>query len=94
MNIALCHFRVGETDGVSLEMEKWKIELEKLGHKVIYIGGNAYEDTEVVDELYYKNPLNDKIVYNAYVKLTDYTEEELEAEVKRSAKVIEDKVTK
>jgi len=93
MNIALCHFRVGETDGVSLEMGKWKIELEKLGHKVIYIGGNAYEDTEVVDELYYKNPLNDKIVYNAYVKLTDYTEEELEAEVKRSAKVIEDKVT-
>ncbi len=31
MNIALTHFRVGETDGVSLEMDKWKIVLEKWG---------------------------------------------------------------
>lgn len=31
MRIALAHFRVGETDGVSLEMDKWKMQLEKWG---------------------------------------------------------------
>ena len=33
--IALCHFRVGETDGVSLEMGKWRQVLERLGHEVV-----------------------------------------------------------
>lgn len=93
MNIAVCHFRIGETDGVSLEMEKWKIELEKQGHKVIYIGGNPYEDTEVIKELYYKNELNDKIVANAYIKLSDYDEDGLKEEITIAAKAIEDKVT-
>ncbi|WP_139902985.1 glycosyltransferase family 4 protein [Clostridium thermarum] len=92
MNIALCHFRIGETDGVSLEMEKWKVELEKQGHKVIYIGGNAYEDTEVIEELYYKNALNDKIVANSYLKLTDYIEDGLKEEINKAAKVIEEKI--
>jgi len=42
MNIALVHFRVGELDGVSLEMDKWKAVLEKeLGHKVIYLAGST-----------------------------------------------------
>lgn len=39
MNILLAHFRVGETDGVSLEMDKWKWALESLGHKVFYLPG-------------------------------------------------------
>ena len=34
MNIAMIHYRVGETDGVSLEMDKWKKVLEKNGHRV------------------------------------------------------------
>ena len=34
MNIAMTHFRVGETDGVSLEMDKWKTVLERNGHTV------------------------------------------------------------
>jgi len=39
MNIGLAHFRVGETDGVSLEMEKWRKVLERMGHKVFFISG-------------------------------------------------------
>ena len=92
MNIALCHFRIGETDGVSLEMEKWRIELEKQGHKVIYIGGNPYEDTEVIEELFYKDAVNDKIVANSYIKLLDYSEDGLKETINRTAQVIEKKV--
>lgn len=39
MKIALVHFRAGQTDGVSLEMEKWKKVLERMGHDVFYIAG-------------------------------------------------------
>ncbi|PWI46845.1 glycosyl transferase family 1 [Candidatus Heimdallarchaeota archaeon B3_Heim] len=41
MNIAMVHFRVGELDGVSLEMDKWKKVLEeKFKHEVIYLAGS------------------------------------------------------
>ena len=37
----MVHFRVGELDGVSLEMDKWRKVLEKkFGHKVIYLAGS------------------------------------------------------
>ena len=39
--IGICHFRVGLTDGVSLEIEKWKDVLEKIGHKVYLLAGEA-----------------------------------------------------
>jgi len=41
MKIALAHFRVGETDGVSLEMEKWRHVFEKMGHEVFFISGTS-----------------------------------------------------
>lgn len=37
----MVHFRVGELDGVSLEMDKWKKVLEeRFGHTVIYLAGS------------------------------------------------------
>jgi len=33
MNILLAHFRIGETDGISLDMEKWKAALGQLGNQ-------------------------------------------------------------
>jgi len=41
MKIGLMHFRVGETDGVSLEMFKWKVVLERMGHTVFLIAGET-----------------------------------------------------
>ena len=35
--IAIVHYRVGRTDGVSLEIEKRKAILEELGHEVKHI---------------------------------------------------------
>lgn len=76
MNILLAHFRVGETDGVSLEMDKWKWALEALGHKVYYLAGSAGScEAELVPELHYLEPFNDKIIHNAYVERSDYDSE-------------------
>ena len=78
MNIALCHFRVGETDGVSLEMEKWKLVLEGMGHNVYYLAGSlGNTEAYIIPELHYKDPVNLNFIENSFVKLEDYTEEEL-----------------
>lgn len=76
MNIALAHYRVGETDGVSLEMEKWKKVLERMGHSVIFISGSRdipYNIT--IPELFYRDEEDLLIEKNAYVKLEEYRDE-------------------
>jgi glycosyltransferase involved in cell wall biosynthesis len=74
MKIALIHFRTGQTDGVSLEMDKWRFVLEKMGHQVRYISGSPEADI-YLPELNYKNPQNEKFVRNAYQHLSDYQNE-------------------
>lgn len=96
MNIALCHFRVGETDGVSLEMEKWKQVLIQMGHRVYFLSGSdTGEDSFVIDELHYQHPENNKFVKNAYGKLEDYNnEKEFEEDVLQFTHRIERKLDK
>ncbi len=77
MNIALCHYRVGETDGVSLEMDKWKKVLENMGHKVYFIAGSTgTSDGYVIPEMHYRFKEDLKIERNAYLKLEDYQDED------------------
>lgn len=61
MNILMIHYKVGGTDGVSLEMDKWKVALEKMGHSVFYLGGeingklvhpSLYHISQVAIDLY------------------------------------------
>lgn len=94
MKIALAHYRVGDTDGVSLEMEKWKSILEKLGHEVVLLAGNSWNsDTLVIEELNYRNPYNYKIVYNSFENLADYRDEQsLMDDIFSLAAIIEDKL--
>jgi len=69
MKIGLLHFRVGETDGVSLEMDKWKVVLERLGHEVIYIAGELNELAGVeIPSLSMKNETNLWIHTNGFEK--------------------------
>ena len=73
--IALAHFRVGETDGVSLEMTKWATVLRRLGHDVVYIAGNPGPgETHVIPELHYADPGNQRIADNAYSALRDFAD--------------------
>ncbi|PWI32411.1 glycosyl transferase family 1 [Vibrio albus] len=97
MNILLMHFRVGETDGVSLEMDKWKWALNALGHKVFYLAGSAgcvlSGEAELVPELHYQDPLNNTILHNAYVKRTDYSSEaELMQAIDARAEIIANQI--
>ncbi|MDC7237087.1 MAG: glycosyltransferase family 4 protein [Sphaerochaetaceae bacterium] len=41
MNIMMIHYKTGGTDGVSLEMDKWKKTFEKMGHRVYYLSGEC-----------------------------------------------------
>jgi len=93
MNILLAHFRIGETDGVSLEMEKWKSALEQLGHRVFYLAGSAGScvncDVDIIPELHYLDPFNEKVIHNAYVECSDFeSEATLINAIKLHAKVI------
>ncbi|MBE0700855.1 MAG: glycosyltransferase family 4 protein [Acholeplasmataceae bacterium] len=79
MNIAFIHFRVGETDGVSLEMDKWKHELEHMGHTVYYISGhshgiNAFE----IEELEYQNAVDERLAHLCFVDMDGYSEKDID----------------
>lgn len=75
MKIALAHFRVGETDGVSLEMEKWRTVLEELGHTVYFLSGSREYGEIYLPELFYLDEENLRHVRNAYEEIKDYEEE-------------------
>lgn len=97
MKIALCHFRVGETDGVSLEMEKWKQSLETLGHEVFFLSGSTAGSLKgyIIDELYYQYAENNKFVFNAYNQLRDYRSmHEFKEDILNFAAKIEEKLEK
>ena len=95
MKIALAHFRVGETDGVSLEMDKWAKVLERMGHTVVYISGskgNVARDTFVIEEMYYQSEQNARLKAAFYRNLGLYTEASLKNEILQVAKRIETKL--
>lgn len=82
MNIAMMHFRVGETDGVSLEMDKWKLILEKNGHKVCYIAGSeGTSKCHVVKEMYYRDAYDLELNKALFEELGPYTEATLKEAV-------------
>lgn len=76
MKIALAHFRVGETDGVSLEMEKWKIVFENMGHDVIFISGTTDYGEYYIPEMDLHGEHFKKWERNSFKNLEDYDNEE------------------
>ena len=94
-NIAFFQNRLGRTDGVSLEVDKWKkILTEKLGHKVWYCSGNDdVVGNYVIPELYAAHPTTQKILKNASRTFVDYkTEAEMELEIYNHAEIMEKKL--
>lgn len=87
--------RLGRTDGVSLEVDKWRAILEKrLGHKVWYGSGNDdVPGNYVIPELYAQHPRTWRILRNATVEYKDFErEEDLELEIYNHADIIESKL--
>ncbi|MGM0640680.1 MAG: glycosyltransferase [Thermotogota bacterium] len=78
MNIGLMHFRVGETDGVSLEMFKWKNVLEQMNHNVYLIAGETGGLASLqVPSISYRNKKNIEIKNHSYISLNDWKENDL-----------------
>ena len=71
--IGFIQHRLGRTDGVSLEVDKFRTVLERHGHTVHYCAGN--EDVpggQCIPELYPFHPVTQRILMNATRALTDY----------------------
>ena len=96
MKIALCHYRIGETDGVSLEMDKWKEILEEMGHEVFMIAGSAgTAEGYVIPEMGYRYEGDLRIERNAYVAFREYINEtELMAAIEKAAARLEERLTR
>lgn len=91
--IAFFHNALGKTDGVSLEVDKWRHCLEKMGHTVFYCAGNDdAAQVHCIPELSFFYPETNKILKNATVELKDYTEAELEKTIRTQADLIKGKL--
>jgi glycosyltransferase involved in cell wall biosynthesis len=95
--IGLMHFRIGETDGVSLEMEKWRIVLERLGYEVFYIAGSNgnHKNFIKIDGLNYRNETNIAINRVVYQHMdNDKTENEIKELIESYALEIKEDLIK
>ena len=73
MKVLICHYRVGRTDGVSLEIEKRKTVLSRLGHQVLLLSGPMSEGADyIIDELEFDADEIRLIKRNAFGKLSDF----------------------
>lgn len=89
MKIGLMHFRVGETDGVSLEMKKWKIVLEEQGHEVHFIAGTLGKEEGIkIPLLAYEEPRNLEIRQKAFQSLENWSKDKLKNEIDKLAEDI------
>ena len=94
MNILMAHFRVGETDGVSLEMDKWKLQLEKMGHNVNYLAGSSGNTNAIIiKELDFRTEKNVMFFNNCYKELIDFASDtELVAAIEEYSDMLAKKI--
>lgn len=92
--IAICHFRIGYTDGVSLEIEKWKNVLEKIGHTIYLLAGQSSNpEVTVIPQLGCDSHEINRIYRNSFQLLNDFpSEEALCQEIHKIASEIEEKI--
>ncbi|WP_320128988.1 glycosyltransferase family 4 protein [uncultured Sphaerochaeta sp.] len=81
LHIGMIHFKIGETDGVSLEMEKWKQVLETAGHIVFFCSGEAgnassLKNCTIIQELAYHLPEIEKLNGATFSSLLPYKDED------------------
>jgi glycosyltransferase involved in cell wall biosynthesis len=83
-NIGIFHYQVGGTDGVSLEIEKWKSILENMGHTVHLIGGDLGTAKGIlIKEMYHHLPESKRLNRNTFQSLSDFDPEGYQAELDR-----------
>ena len=77
MNIGLAHYRICNTDGVSLEMKKWYECLTNSGHVCSYISGSVESAVNAyIPGIDFGNEENLRINRNCYETFADYPSED------------------
>ncbi|MBI2021399.1 glycosyltransferase family 4 protein [Candidatus Daviesbacteria bacterium] len=56
LNIGYLSFRIAGTDGVSLEAQRWRTILQRMGHKVTFIAGELDQSGLLIPELHFTHP--------------------------------------
>lgn len=75
--IGICHFRVGELDGVSLEIDKSLRVLQRMGHETFLCAGQSGSSADpfIIPELALEHPDVVRIRRSAFRRLADYPSE-------------------
>ncbi len=91
--IGIFHYKVGGTDGVSLEIDKWKRALEEMGHTVYLCGGDlgGVQGT-LIEEMYHHREDAKRLKYNMFTALRDYDAAGFTAEMAQLTDAIEAKI--
>ena len=94
--IGMFHYQVGRTDGVSLELDKWKRALEEQGHTVHLCAGElGIAQGTLIEEMYHHRADAKRLYYNTFCELRDYPgEAEYRAELLGLASAIETRFRK
>jgi len=72
-NIAIFHYQVGGTDGVSLEINKWKRVLEEMGHSVFLCAGDlGGAQGTLIRQMYHHLPEAERLFRNTFIRLAEY----------------------
>ncbi len=87
--IGIFHYQVGGTDGVSLEIEKWKLILEEMGHTVHLIGGDLGTAQGIlVKEMFHHLPESKRLNQNTFFRLSDFDPPGYREELDRMSEAI------
>jgi glycosyltransferase involved in cell wall biosynthesis len=91
-NIGIFHYKVGGTDGVSLEIEKWQRVFEEMGHKVFLCGGDLGTAAgTLIKEMYHHLPEAKRLNVNTFIALRDFDAEGYKVELEQLTAVLEQK---
>ena len=92
--VLIAHYRVGWTDGVSLEIEKRRVVLMEMGFEVLLVSGPGSRGADfIIDELDFESPEVKRIAMNMFGDLQDLSENELAEHVFKLSDAIEDKLS-
>lgn len=76
--VLICHYRVGRTDGVSLEITKRASVLSEMGWEVHLLAGSGSDGADfIIPELDFDRTEVRKIAENSFNSLKDYTSDQL-----------------
>ncbi len=92
----ICHYRIGKTDGVSLEISKRKEVLSSLGWETLLLSGPISSAVDyIIPELEFDTYEVNRIKKNTFYKLSDFNScDELLGEIERIGGIIERGVRK